>query len=227
MTANALTASRLILAGIFSAGVALVSGPQPAALGALAMLAVLAVAEELTDMLDGMVARGTGTATQLGGILDPLADSLARLAMYFAMALAGWVPLAVPLVMAGRDVIVAYTRIINALTGGKTSARMSGKFKALVQCGGIFAVLVLAALEGRAGQELLTASRWVVAAAVIVATLWSLCDYVRGAWPGVRQMAQPAVQKGAAAATATAAPEGERQSQVLIQGPEAKRQSAG
>jgi CDP-diacylglycerol--glycerol-3-phosphate 3-phosphatidyltransferase len=145
------------------------------------ILIAIALVEEATDIFDGWLARKTGTASELGGILDPLCDSLARLAMYFGLGLLGFVSIAVPLVMTGRDVIVAYVRIWAALTGGRTSARTSGKIKAIVQ-GAAAPLLVLIAwakpLLSLEGHRL-----WLVgiAAVVIAVTLWSLLDYLSGA----------------------------------------------
>jgi CDP-diacylglycerol--glycerol-3-phosphate 3-phosphatidyltransferase len=191
MIPNCLTGLRVVLAGAFAACVALADRDGSGAGGAwVALLAALALTEEATDLLDGMIARRLDQASRLGGILDPLADSLARLTMYFSLALVGWVPLAVPLVMGGRDIIVAYTRIVQALTGGKTSARLSGKLKAIIQGGGIGGVLALAWAHGRVGAEMLQWLRWVLGGGIIGVTVWSLADYLRGAWPGLRQMAR-------------------------------------
>lgn len=188
MLANYLTLSRIVLAGGFAAVVA--AGSRELGPGTLTALLALAVAIELTDMFDGIVARRSGTAGPLGGLLDPLADSLSRLTVYFAMALAGWVTIAVPLVMAGRDIVVAYTRIFQAAGGGKTSARISGKIKAIVQGVGVFAILVLAGLPDRAiSLDVLAAARAVTAGVIIVATVWSLLDYVRGARPAIKAVA--------------------------------------
>ena len=132
MLAYVLTFGRIVLAGAFAACLAWLGAPgELTAAGASALLAI-AIAEELSDVFDGIAARRAGSVTALGAILDPLADSLARLTIYFAMALAGWVALAVPFVMAARDIVVAYTRIACAATGLATSARLSGKIKALV-----------------------------------------------------------------------------------------------
>jgi len=137
MLANVLTTSRVVLAAGVAAWVCAIGPTGTVSLAACIALCLLAVVEELTDVFDGMAARAAGTACEFGGILDPLVDSLARLAMYFALAHAGWVPWVVPLVMTGRDIIVAYTRVVNAMTGSKTSARLSGKIKAIVQGGGV------------------------------------------------------------------------------------------
>lgn len=186
MLAYILTFARLPLAGAFAAIVAALAGGSPISSGWAIVLFAVAGCEELTDFLDGRVARRTGTVSRLGGLLDPLADSLARLTMYFAMALAGWITIAVPLVMTARDIVVAYTRIVQALTGGKTSARTSGKFKAIVQGAGVFAIIALAADPAWLGDELDQILRAGVAALIIAATSWSMLDYLHAAGPGIR-----------------------------------------
>ena len=188
MLAFLITFARLPLAGAFAVIVAVLADrPNVPAAWAIALFGV-AACEELTDLLDGMVARKTGTAGPLGGILDPLADSLARLTMYFAMALAGWITIAVPLAMTARDIVVAYTRIVQALTGGKTSARTSGKLKAFVQGAGIFIIIILglAASQARLDPNLVQVIRAVIAALIIAVTSWSLLDYIHDAGPGIR-----------------------------------------
>jgi CDP-diacylglycerol--glycerol-3-phosphate 3-phosphatidyltransferase len=188
MWAHLITTSRLLLAGAFAAVVAILhtgGGGHGLGTGSAALLGALALGEEWTDLADGWVARRTGTASKLGGIYDPLSDSLSRLTIYFSMALAGWVSLAVPLVMTGRDILVAYTRIANALTGGKTSARRSGKAKAVVQGAGIGVVLVLA---WQGGAFWAPGARVAAACLIISVTLWSAWDYLRGSLPALREL---------------------------------------
>jgi len=183
--AYALTLGRLALAGAFAActwAAVQAAGGSVAPRGWLVALLCLAVSAELTDLLDGIAARRGKTAGRLGGLLDPMCDSLSRLTMYFAAALAGWVALAVPLVMAGRDVIVAYLRTVRALAGQTTAARISGKLKAIVQGAGLIAAISLA-FAGGAGWA--ARGKAIVAVCVIAVTAWSLIDYIRGGWGAV------------------------------------------
>lgn len=186
-----LTLARLPLAAAFAiavavfarAGEGLTAGPR------LALLA-LVLAAECTDMLDGWVARRTGRQSELGGLVDPLCDSLARLTMYFTLGLAGWVWLGVPLLMAGRDLVVAYVRVVIGITGGKTSARASGKIKAIVQGVGLLALVLVAGPTAPDRAGAIIAARWSIAAAVMFVTIWSLVDYIRTGWRAAWQMAQ-------------------------------------
>lgn len=100
---------------------------------------------ELSDLLDGKIARSRGIVTELGATLDPYADSVSRFLTYFALAQAGLALMLVPVCMAIRDITVAYSRIISVRSGGSASAKLSGKLKAGVQAlGG--AVLMLGPL---------------------------------------------------------------------------------
>lgn len=179
--ANALTFSRLGVTAAFVACLVAASGDGSISGREAALIILIALCSEATDIFDGVLARRMGTAGPVGGILDPLCDSLSRIAMYFALALTGFVTIAVPLVMTGRDIVVAYVRIFSAITGGKTSARLSGKLKAIVQGSGAPLLVLMAWASPRfsLGEYGLWAT-W-TAVAVIAVTLWSMCDYIAGA----------------------------------------------
>jgi len=190
MLAYVLTIGRLVLAAIFAAMLVVFAGKGPLSTVAAGTLIALAITEELTDIFDGWAARRFGTVSSLGGILDPLVDSLSRITIYFAMAFAGWITFAVPLVMVARDIIVSYTRIANASVGAATSARPSGKFKAIIQGGGIPVVIALASepVIEALGSAPVENLRIIAAAILIVVTVWSMIDYIVGAWPAIKRM---------------------------------------
>jgi CDP-diacylglycerol--glycerol-3-phosphate 3-phosphatidyltransferase len=185
-----ITFSRLGFAAVFSVLVAVAARTSGVSLGMAAALIGVAIVGEITDTLDGQLARRTDNVTELGGLLDPLMDSLSRLIMFFALGLVGWVTIAVPLVMGFRDIVVSYTRIIQARTGGKTSARWSGKIKAIVQA--VVAPVVVACVWfGGAFPAWETSATWTIhgfSGILIVVTLWSMLDYIRGAWKGIHRM---------------------------------------
>src|SRR5262245_10240126 len=52
----------------------------------------LMVAAELSDLLDGSVARWSSRVTKFGKILDPMADCLYRDSVFIAFFLNGWMP---------------------------------------------------------------------------------------------------------------------------------------
>ena len=190
MLAWVLTLLRLPIATAFAVTVGLMApADQCLGWGVVAVLWTLAALAELTDLLDGWAARRFATVSELGHLADPLCDSLARLTMFFSLALSGRLWIGVPLVMAGLDIVVAYIRVVLAGTGRRTAARISGKVKAVVQGA---AVLAVVALAGPWGRETGNAQLWrsIVGWLVIATTVWSLIDYVRAGAAAVAEMAR-------------------------------------
>lgn len=132
---------------------------------------------ELTDLLDGYMARRIGIVTEWGAMLDPYADSTSRLISYWGFAVAGLVIPLVPLAMAFRDITVAYCRITLTRFGKTVSAKRSGKIKAIFQ--GIGAVLIIGGpLHWQyTGRWTIDALSWMI----ILVTLGSIVEYAVGA----------------------------------------------
>lgn len=130
---------------------------------------------EASDVLDGAVARWTKQTTPLGAMLDPMADSLARLLIFASFLALGWISFWIMACFIVRDVIVAYARIYGAQHGLSVGARMSGKIKAVAQGAAIIAMVAVAAFNVPHPDEWRLALGWGAAAV----TLWSLFDYVR------------------------------------------------
>jgi len=168
-----LTVSRGPLA-IFFAVLFLTVGPGPTR---IVLGLFLLAAMELTDLLDGFVARRFGVVTEWGAALDPYMDSFSRLIVYWTLACVGLILPLVPLVMALRDVTVAYCRIFLARAGHTVAANWSGKIKALVQA--VTAIVIVGEPVYRAllGSWLTSLGAWLV----IVVTLASAAEYVRQA----------------------------------------------
>jgi len=188
MLGNIITFFRLVFAIAFAVAVAFFYKEQPLSGISCIILIVIGVAEEMTDIFDGVVARRMKTVSQFGEIFDPLIDSLARLTIYFSLALAGWISFVPPFVMMVRDILVSYTRVIKAIVGGEMAARASGKWKAIIQGTAIpfFALFVWLKSYIEAGlANNLTLSFELV---VIGATIWSLVDYVQGTAPMIRKL---------------------------------------
>lgn len=61
---------------------------------------------QLTDLLDGMIARRFGQVTSLGKLLDPLADKLLLIAVLVCFVITGQLPLWVLIVILSKEVIM-------------------------------------------------------------------------------------------------------------------------
>jgi len=108
----------------------------------------LALVSEVSDGLDGFLARRRNVVSNFGKLMDPCADSIFRLSCFFCFAGAGWAPLWMVVVMFYRDMGVGALRTFAAERGVIVAARFAGKCKALVQAGGALAILAIALGEG-------------------------------------------------------------------------------
>lgn len=88
---------------------------------------------ELSDAIDGHVARTRGEVSDFGKLFDPLVDTLTRFTIFAAFLALGFMPLWMLLIFFYRDMIVSYLRSMAAMSNIAMAARFSGKVKALIQ----------------------------------------------------------------------------------------------
>ncbi len=182
---NTLTFSRLALTPVFFVAFYLCHHPAAGAVEGMlwAKLSVLAIAVafEVSDVLDGYLARRWGQTSNLGKVIDPLADSFSRFTVFVCFLWAGYASLWMVLLIFWRDCLVAGLRGIAARQGIAMGARISGKLKAIVQGGVIIGVSVLDVLQA-CGVVDLPVRDWAgyAMAAVAVVTGLSLVDYLLG-----------------------------------------------
>lgn len=108
------------------------------------LLIFLLALSELSDFFDGFLARKFNLVTELGKILDPMADSITRLTILLTFT-QGFIrlPLLLVFVFVYRDAMISTLRTVCAFRGVTLAARTSGKVKAVLQAVSIFAILIL------------------------------------------------------------------------------------
>jgi CDP-diacylglycerol---glycerol-3-phosphate 3-phosphatidyltransferase len=106
----------------------------------LALLALL----EFSDAIDGYLARKLNKVTDLGKLLDPMADSISRISVFLTFT-TGFLqlPLILVFVFFYRDALVSTLRAVCALQGFALAARTSGKIKAIFQAIVCFAIVLM------------------------------------------------------------------------------------
>jgi CDP-diacylglycerol--glycerol-3-phosphate 3-phosphatidyltransferase len=136
---------------------------------------------EVSDILDGHLARKLGQESEAGKVLDPLADSLSRLTYFICFTGSGIMPVWLLLILVYRDIWVSYIRVLFSRGDILLSARLSGKVKAWVYAfagGAGTAVFTLRTIdilaEIREGIDVLAYVLFLAAAGVAI---WSLGDY--------------------------------------------------
>ncbi len=66
----------------------------------------LFVAAGVSDVVDGFIAKKFNTRTELGAVLDPLADKALLDGIYLALAIVGWLPAWLSVMVLGRDLLI-------------------------------------------------------------------------------------------------------------------------
>lgn len=94
-----------------------------------------------TDFLDGYLARRSGQITNLGKLLDPVADKLLVASGLILLVQAQQVAVWLAIVMIARELIVTGARAVAANEGFIVPADSLGKFKVVGQIGGILCLI--------------------------------------------------------------------------------------
>src|SRR3989344_7702441 len=99
---------------------------------------------ECSDLFDGFLARRRNQVTDLGKVLDPMADSITHISLFLTFT-TGVVQLPILLVFVFlyRDLFISTLRTLCALRGVALAARFSGKIKAVIQAVVAFFILLL------------------------------------------------------------------------------------
>jgi CDP-diacylglycerol--glycerol-3-phosphate 3-phosphatidyltransferase len=131
---------------------------------------------EFTDLVDGSYAGWVRKRTGVGGILDPMCDSIYHMGIWIVLVSLGVAPLYAVLLFMARDNVVAGVRMVFAKNEIMFRARIAGKLKAFSQAVAQFAIMGACCLWGNNFSN--SAPAWLVLTAVVVTT-WSGIDYVR------------------------------------------------
>jgi cardiolipin synthase (CMP-forming) len=127
---NLLSLVRILLIPLF---VLLLASPDTRLAGFLLLGGVVG-----TDWVDGAIARRTGQVTELGKLLDPLADRLALGAALITFVVIDVFPLWGAALILGRDAVVLGAAIVLALTKGPViEVRTMGKYATFTLMWGI------------------------------------------------------------------------------------------
>lgn len=145
------------------------------------ILIFLLLLSELSDFFDGFLARKYNLVTELGKILDPMADSITRLTILLTFT-QGFIrlPLLLVFVFVYRDAMISTLRTVCAFRGVTLAARTSGKIKAVLQALSIFAILILMIPYAQGALSLLQLQNisLIIISAAAVYTLFAGAEYI-------------------------------------------------
>lgn len=132
-------------------------------------------AAAVTDGLDGFIAKRCGWTSELGKILDPLADKILLVGVFITLAAMGLVPLWLAVAAVGRDVVITAGAIMYNWLYGYPNGQPTLVSKLNTLCQLVFLLLIVAAhAVGHIPEKTLL----VLGALVFVTTVVSGIDYV-------------------------------------------------
>ena len=180
---NKLTMLRILMVPIFVVFMCLPAKWEWARYGALAVFVLASV----TDFLDGYISRKNNLVTKFGKIMDPLADKMLVASGFILIATAGIIPVWMAVVIVLRDFFVTGLRNFGADKKHDLAASLSGKIKTVFQLLAVILALVgtynfgdfiTESLVMTPVELLINVGMTVSVAAAVLATVWSLIDYI-------------------------------------------------
>ena len=91
----------------------------------------------LTDFLDGYLARKYNLVTDLGKVMDAIADKVLVNGVLIVLAVEGFISVVVPVVIVSRDIFVDSIKMVAGQKSGVVGASKAGKFKTAFMLVGI------------------------------------------------------------------------------------------
>jgi CDP-diacylglycerol--glycerol-3-phosphate 3-phosphatidyltransferase len=136
---------------------------------------------EISDFVDGMVARALSQVTETGKLLDPFADSLSRLSYFLCFMVVGIMPLWVFVIVLYRDLWLGFLRLLLIKRGIALGSRLLGKIKAWIYAfAGIYGLLIFSEtrlLIFYIESDIITFFDFAIYSLVVVVALGTIVDY--------------------------------------------------
>ncbi|NIK35020.1 CDP-diacylglycerol--glycerol-3-phosphate 3-phosphatidyltransferase [Microbacterium endophyticum] len=175
---NAITIARILCAPVFLWMLLADNGSDGTLRWWAAALFVLAIA---TDGIDGYIARKYNIVTDLGKLLDPIADKVLTGVAFIGLSILGELPWWVTIVVLVREVGITIYRFI-VVNNHVLAAAWMGKLKTVAQAVALaLALAPLAVLVGGWVDWVNTVTMWIAVALTIASGLDYVVSEVRGA----------------------------------------------
>ena len=168
----------------------------------------------VTDWLDGWIARRYDQYSAFGAFLDPVADKLMVATALFLIVQGhptAWMALWAAVIV-GREIAVSALREWMAELGQRARVAVAtvGKIKTIAQMVALLCLLYSISPSKTApmpwmGEAVFRIGDWLLALAALL-TLWSGVEYLRAAWPVLRDDRDPSVDTSASASKMTGSP---------------------
>ena len=189
---NTITIVRIFMAPVFLWMLLVDGGADGALRWWAAVLFIVAIA---TDGIDGWIARRYEIVTDLGKLLDPIADKVLTGFAFIGLSILGELPWWITIVVLIREVGITVHRLVVA-SDHVVAAAWMGKLKTLAQA--VALSLALLPLWTVLGDWIFWVN-WAAMGIAFALTVWSGVEYLVSAWKLKRAL--PAASSGSTSGT--------------------------
>ena len=143
------------------------------------VLWVLLVIAEITDLLDGHIARARNEVSDFGKLFDPFSDTLVRITYFLCFVADGILPVVLFAVVLYREFGILFLRTLMMRMGIAMGARSGGKVKAVAyMLTGVGALVASSLVRLGASVEAFSVARMVAIGLFAVSVFFSLSSFV-------------------------------------------------
>ncbi len=108
------------------------------------LLWIIFVISEISDVLDGHIARSRNLVSDVGKLMDPFADVIARVTYFICFFSIGIMPVWALIIIIWREYCIMFIRMLTAKEGVAVAANIWGKLKAVTYfVSGVLAHIVI------------------------------------------------------------------------------------
>ena len=144
----------------------------------VALLWIIAVVAEFTDMFDGMAARRLKQSSDFGRLFDPFADTIMQITAFLCFVIDGIFPAFLFLVVLYREFGILFIRNLMLKKGITMGARISGKIKTVAYVTAAAIALLYSSLQRLGALESLQPAVKIAAIAVFgISVLFSVVSF--------------------------------------------------
>jgi len=187
---NLITVVRILLAPLFVWMLLADNGADGALRWWAGVLFILAIA---TDGVDGAIARGRGLVTELGKLLDPIADKILIGGALISLSILNELPWWVTVVILVREVGITVYRFV-VISHGVIAASRGGKLKTIVQSVAISLALLPFWVLFAPNETWVYWFDGILMTLAVILTVYTGLDYLWQAWRASRARAKQAGQ---------------------------------
>lgn len=167
---NKLTVTRLVMVPVFFFSFLLgtLNFSGAGVISTVLMVICYAVAE-LSDLLDGKIARKYNMVTDLGKVMDPFADTLSHLTFFVCFMKSGFMPVWSFIIIMWREFSILFLRMLMMKTGKALPANIWGKSKTV-----FYAVTTLLSIIFMTARTFAPAGDWISVYEMVLYVFFSL-----------------------------------------------------